>query len=228
MSQPLYIFVDESGDLNFSRKGSLYYTFTAVITTHPTTGIEKIKGLQFDLLAGRKYPDLSREYLDKHLCQHFHATEDKQLVRDEFFSVICSLGSYQVNSIVVRKDKTTPEFHNKNFFYPKFLGILMGDVFSEYDYSSLHIFLDGCAISENKELFKKAIKTEIKVCNPKTEFWIYFPNSASFSYLQIADYVNWAIFRKWEKGDVRSYQLIESILQAPERDLFRNSETQYY
>ena len=51
--------------------------------------------------------------------------------------------------------------------------------------------------------------------------------AASDPCLQVADYCSWAIQRKWELGDVRSYKLISSKISS-EYDLFRVGRTYYY
>ncbi|OHC69590.1 MAG: hypothetical protein A3H93_02840 [Rhodocyclales bacterium RIFCSPLOWO2_02_FULL_63_24] len=45
--------------------------------------------------------------------------------------------------------------------------------------------------------------------------------------LQIADYCNWAVFRKWQKGEVEFYDLIKPALKS-EFDIFRTGTTLYY
>jgi hypothetical protein len=32
--------------------------------------------------------------------------------------------------------------------------------------------------------------------------------------LQVADYCNWAIYRKWTNGDVRSYDIIKDAIRG--------------
>jgi hypothetical protein len=57
---------------------------------------------------------------------------------------------------------------------------------------------------------------------------IYFPPADSNLFLQVSDYINWAIFRKWERGDVRSYNLISNHMGTPELDIFQHGEMEYY
>ena len=45
--------------------------------------------------------------------------------------------------------------------------------------------------------------------------------------IEIADYCNWAIFRKWERQDLRSYELIRSGLRS-EFDIFKSGARHYY
>jgi hypothetical protein len=54
----------------------------------------------------------------------------------------------------------------------------------------------------------------------------YWP-AASDPCLQVADYCCWAIQRKWERGDMRLYELIASKIRS-EFDVFRLGTTVYY
>jgi hypothetical protein len=51
--------------------------------------------------------------------------------------------------------------------------------------------------------------------------------SKTSHYLQVADYCNWAIYRKWENLDTRSYKLIEGAVRS-EFDIFQAGTTFYY
>lgn len=52
-------------------------------------------------------------------------------------------------------------------------------------------------------------------------------SAASEPCLQIADYCCWAIQRQWERGDDRSYVLIQDKIRS-EFDIFRWGATKYY
>jgi hypothetical protein len=224
----LYVFIDESGDFNFSRKGSLHYLFTAVITDSPHKYEGEIKKLQMQILSREILPTLSSAYLDKYLSIKFHAAEDLQVVRDEFYKLIITMDNFVANSVVIRKYRTHPSLQEKNLFYSRFLGSLMAYVFRVYTFTSLCIIVAGCAVESNKDAFKKAVIFELHRRDPKIKFNIYFPPSGSMGFLQVVDYVNWAIFRKWENNDTRSYDLIRGFLRTPEKDLFRNGWKDFY
>jgi len=72
----LYIFLDESGNLDFSRKGTTNYVLAAVTTIAPINNAKKMQQLKYDVL--NENQDL----------EYFHASEDKQAIRDRVFSTI--------------------------------------------------------------------------------------------------------------------------------------------
>jgi hypothetical protein len=45
--------------------------------------------------------------------------------------------------------------------------------------------------------------------------------------LQVADYCTWAIQRKWEREDLRSYALIASKIRS-EYDVWQRGQVRYY
>lgn len=49
---PLYVFIDEGGDFNFSPSGSRVYTISAVITHNPWELLDEMSGLKHRILSG--------------------------------------------------------------------------------------------------------------------------------------------------------------------------------
>jgi hypothetical protein len=45
--------------------------------------------------------------------------------------------------------------------------------------------------------------------------------------VQVADYCNWAVFRKWQRGETEFYDQIKPALRS-EFDIFRTGVTYYY
>ena len=226
--QPLFVFIDEGGDFNFTPSGSKVYTITATISHCPWELLEEATQIRHLILAGELNKELGQEYLEIHLSEKFHASEDLQVVRDNFYEIIQKAEYIKVHSVVVRKNRTNPSLRAPVKFYPKVIASLLDYIFKKYEYSKLCIFLDGVPIKKNKDVFLKSIKAEIRAKQPNKEFSIYFPPSCSNLYLQISDYMNWAIFRKWEKSDERSYDLIKKFLGSTELDMFSNGDMEYY
>jgi hypothetical protein len=56
---------------------------------------------------------------------------------------------------------------------------------------------------------------------------LHFHPNHSHHMLQVCDYVCWAIARKWEHHDHRSYAAISGKI-AMERELFSRGKTHYY
>jgi Protein of unknown function (DUF3800) len=96
-SRFLYIFLDESGNLDFSSNGSRFFQLTGVIQERPFEAHKLLCDLRYDLIeAGAD-------------VQRFHATEDKQEVRNRVFSIIRQyLDKVKIDALIVEKRKTHP------------------------------------------------------------------------------------------------------------------------
>lgn len=225
---PLFVYIDEAGDFNFTPNGSKFYSITATITHCPWESLDDISKLRHGILGKEKHSQLGQEYLEDSLCHKFHASEDKQAVRDDFFSIIAKMTLIKAHSVVIRKNRANPSIREPYKFYSTIICSLLDYVFKTYEYSRLCIFVDSIPMNKRKIDFLKAIKTKLKSKQSEKEYLIFFPPSASNPYLQISDYINWAIFRKWENNDERSYVLIEKILGKKELDMFASGNSEYY
>lgn len=216
----MYIFLDEGGDLNFSDSGTRYFTLTAVSQMRPFTIEPELLILKYDLIE----KGLGIEY--------FHAAEDRQLVRDRVFAAITRHPDrVQVDTIVVEKPKTGPALQPAEYFYPRILGYLLQYVFRSRritDFDELIVITDSLPVSVKRRAFEKGIKQELARMLPQhVQYRLFHHASKSSIGLQIADYCNWAIFRKWEGKDARSYAVIQELIRS-EFEIFRTGTRYYY
>lgn len=98
----LFIFLDESGNLDFSPSGSRYWSLTALCTFEPVRGRESLLHLMYSLA-------------DQGMGQEcFHATEDKQAVRNEVFSCLDTMDDrFEIHSVIAEKSKAHPALYRK-------------------------------------------------------------------------------------------------------------------
>lgn len=82
----VYLFFDESGNLDFSPNGSRYFIFGALTTRTPAAFSRQLSELRYGLL------DRGVE------LEAFHAAEDRQAVRDEVFRLITSIVGFDSTS----------------------------------------------------------------------------------------------------------------------------------
>ena len=225
---PLFVFIDESGDFNFSPSGSEYFTLTALITLVPSEASAEISELKHRILSKEKLSMLTDTYLERRLAHRFHATEDKQVVRDEVFALISSMKYFKAHSVIVQKNKTNPSLYSPHKFYPLLTSSLIDYVCKSYKFSKLVIITDSMPVTSRREAFLKAMKTTISFKSVSKPYSLYCPPSHSNYFLQIADYVNWAIFKKWESKDTRSYEIIKKFLGKTELDYFRTGTKIFY
>jgi hypothetical protein len=220
--KPLYLYLDEGGDLAFSKKGTRYFTLTALVSFGWPVWADILPGLKAKLIAeGVNIP-------------FFHASEDKQRVRDLVFKLLAdNLGKFLIDSLVVEKAKTGPALQDHVQFYSRMIGYLLRYRMKGLDPSAVEkviVITDGLpAAKKKKKAIEKAIKEELSKVHLEGNltYEIIHDTSKNYSGLQLADYCNWAIFRKWERGDLRSYDLIKSRIRS-EFDIFRTGVRYYY
>lgn len=224
----LFIFIDESGNFDFSPKGTKYFVLSAIGTLNPL-GKEKLEEIKYDLM--KNGTDL----------EYFHATEDKQSVRDLVYSFIENMKDIEIDSVIVQKNKTNPSLYisekkkkpkKGEKLYTIALQALLQYIFCRYDNSAkvdqLVIVLSSIFDVNKRELIKKIIKIYLKQIffNP---FYLYFHESRSDKNTQIADYCCWAIYRKWTDGEIRPYNAVNKGNKIKsEFDIFKTGQTIYY
>jgi len=132
--------------------------------------------------------------------------------------------------LIVEKRKTDPTLQADNKFYPTMLGYLLKHILEWHDlnaYKEVIVFTDRLPINKKRKAIEKAVKQTLSEMIPVTATYrVLHHESKSNIDLQIADYFTWAIWRKWDQGDVRSYDLIKSVVKS-EFDIFQ-TETAYF
>ena len=88
---PLFAFLDESGNYQFTRDHPNYIVYAAVITTTPSLFCQDFSELKYELHAQGNCQD------------RFHACEDTQAVRNRVFEIVSRSTGYAVHSVVVKK-----------------------------------------------------------------------------------------------------------------------------
>jgi hypothetical protein len=219
-SRPLYVFLDEGGDLNFSPTGTRFFTLTSVLVQRPFPVDSAMTDLRFDLIEA----GLDIEY--------FHASEDRQPTRDKVFAIIqAALGLFRVDSVIVEKRKTGPSLQADNRFYPMMMGYLLRYVVNHTDMaqtSEVIAITDRIPVNRKRQAVEKAVKTTLAEMLPQgVRYRVLHHDSKSAISLQVVDYFNWAIFRAWERGDRRSLDIVRSAVRS-QLDIFQGGPMPWY
>jgi hypothetical protein len=231
-NKTLYLFIDESGNFDFSAKGSKYFIATALATFDPVIGRENLVKLRYELLAQGN----DQEF--------FHASEDRQIVRDEVFKILnTSVGSYEVHSVIAQKNKADPSLYKEIYqkdgktisrvtgigLYQQVCQTLLKYVFTgkANNIDTIVVVLASLAGGDKKKTILKTLKHFLKTNFPGIPFEIYSHASCADLNCQLADYCCWAISAKWERSELRSYVLIKPQIKN-EFELFRKGKTEHY
>ena len=220
MSGAIYVFLDESGNLDFTMNGTRYFVMTSVSMQRPFPMNDALDAYKYDCL---EY-GLPQEY--------FHAAEDNQLVRGKVFDIIVAhLQNIRVDSLIVEKRKTVPGLQAEGQFYPKMLGHLLKHVLampSHREAAEVIIITDTLPLQRKLKSIRKTIQSTLTEMLPAgAKYQILHHDSRSHRGLQVADYCCWAIFRKYERDDLTAYNRISPAVLS-EFDIFRRGVTYYY
>jgi hypothetical protein len=216
----LHAHLDESGDLNFNPRGSRYYIFAVAWTYDPRSLAHDLTGLRFGYL--KQGVDLAR----------FHACEDQQRVRDAVVAKITERRNWAYAAIVIEKNKVNPAIREEHRFYPQFATmvlrfVLKGCLRRETD--QVLVFTDDVPVKKKREAVKKAINVACRAeLPPRIRFGCYHHPCGSNQWLQVADYCAWAVQRKWERDDRRTYDQLTRHLIKTELNVTARGITRYY
>ena len=214
-----YVYGDESGNFDFSDQegASRYFILTTVVV--------RDHAIEADLM------DLRREltWEGEPLTSGFHATNDKQRVRDRVFAVL-GPHDFRVDATILEKRKADPRIRPTPAFFYGFawyyhLTGLAPILASDAD--EIMVVAASIGTNEMRSDFESAVSAIASAIAPTVSMKATMWQAASNPILQVADYCAWAVRRKWERGDTRSHSLIENRIES-EFDVFRDGATTYY
>lgn len=228
----LFLFVDESGNFDFSLKGTKYFTMTCLSTFNPVKERDKLVELRYRLLS---------DGIDQ---ESFHATEDAQVVRDYVFGVISDLrDDIEVHSVITQKNKVNPTLYKEEYYkkgkkiirntgaklYQTVCKTLLQYVFERSYFKNtdkIVVVLGSMFTKDKQSLILKVLKIYLKE-KFKKPFEIYFQQSKADLNCQLADYFCWAIAIKKERGEERPFKIVESKIQS-QFEIFKQGNKEYY
>ncbi|MGB1219944.1 MAG: DUF3800 domain-containing protein [Alcanivoracaceae bacterium] len=196
-----YLFSDEAGCFEFdvSKPNVSKYLMICTVLTESLDVGKSLLDLRHDLIKN-----------GAQLNDYFHATQDKQDVRDAVYETILQ-HDFQVQAQICEKSKAQSHIRSSKarfYKYPWFYLVKHG--VAPLLSSSSHLYATAASIGTKKE--RKTYITNLNDVMEQTvgcDFTVDFRPCQADPCLQVADYCAWAIQRKWELGDSRSYDLIE-------------------
>ena len=178
---------------------------------------------KYDLIEHRILPRIEMEY--------FHCAQDNRYVRERVFSMLAgSVPHNSVDAVIIEKSKTGPALQPEHCFYPKMLGYLLRYAIQHapHGIGEVVVITDSIPVARKRKAVEKAVKMILKEMLSATIPYRVMHHSSRAHYgLQVADYINWAIYRKWEHGDDSAYSTISDQIRS-EFDIFRSGIRHYY
>jgi hypothetical protein len=213
-----FVFADEAGDFTFAKQNASRYFIVCTITMGSPDIAQDVLALRRELV-WKKQP----------VRDFFHAAEDRQVIRDAFFEMLKG-HKFAVQATVMEKSKAMPKVREtKERFYKygwlyHFRHSLVPHIKDEDEYL---ITAASVGTKKGQAVFTNAVNDVVQQHlvreNWRTDFW----PCANDPCLQAADYCTWAIQRKWERKDDKSFKLIKDRISY-EFDLWSHGAVHYY
>jgi len=191
-----YAYIDETGDLG--EKGSNCFVITAIWINSPALFDRLIKNIR-----RHKF----RKELKK--AQEIKANKSSERLIEHILRKFSEVDTAHAQSIILDKKKLYSEFlkEDKNKLYNFVCGHLASMC---VDSKKLIIRIDRAKGKQDLiDDFNKYMEAKFKEVKWNRELEVYHSWSHSWSGLQIADVVSWAVFNKFEYGNDRYFKLIE-------------------
>ena len=204
----LFVFIDESGNFDFSSKGTRFFVMTAVVALAPLDSAAEMQALRYRLLAGGL--DLTG----------FHASEDRQTTRDAVFETFSRIST--IRSHVIYRDKTQTDIHQRSDagLHSLFGHALIQFAISTYaamDFQRVVVIFDQALTRRKQGAFNATVKPQLKALGKP--FHLYFQPMHADANGQIADYIAWSKFVQLERGEHRPWAALQETLQPTESDM---------
>ena len=215
----LHVFADESGTFDFRHGPNISRFFIVCTVTMPSCDVAT------KLLTLRR--QLAWEGAS--LGDYFHATTDTQEVRDKVFAVICE-HDFRIQATVMEKSKSQPSIREtdarfyQHAWYRHFQFGMSGSIRA---CSEMHITAASVGTKKGQVAFTDAVRDVLRQTVGRLPHRSNFWPCGTDPCLQLVDYCAWAIQRKWEKADTRSYDLIKDRMTY-EYDMFQKGTVHYY
>ncbi|MFV8395327.1 DUF3800 domain-containing protein [Corynebacterium hindlerae] len=213
----LFVFLDESGDMQFGPKATRHFMITAVCTKEPAVSAMKMQNLKYELLA-KGSEDLE-----------FHATNNSKGTRRRVVEVINSIPRMRVHTLWVDKRFTHPKLQKSVGLLGQFacsMGRWIDKVYGNEDIEKVILIFDSVLVGKERDAFLKNIKPAFKKLN--LEYRVLFHPVKQDLNGQIADYFSWAFFQFKEHGKPQFIAELSSSHAWDNFDIFQSGKTHYW
>ena len=193
----VFLFIDESGDLGFSKRSGRWFVFTMVISKNKRI-LEKVV-------------DKTRRGLRKKHRNVFelHAYHANEATRKRLLRKISELKDVQICCVILNKNKVYVDLREqKNYLYNYVANILLdrlhnSELLNEAEHPDI-CFDRKDTKKSLRDNFVRYLEQNLSHKRSST-FKITIHSSHREKALQAVDFISWSIFRKYEQGDFEYY-----------------------
>lgn len=205
-SDRAYIFLDESGNLDFGPKGSRYFVLTSVVMHRPFPVSERLEAYKYDCIENGAN------------IEYFHCHDDRNEIRDAVFdAIVACLEEIRIDCLIVEKARVYPTWREGLSLYSRALDYLLRRALREESDAGVKeviVITDALPVNRKRRTAEKSIQRAVAENQiPGMTYRILHHKSRSHYGLQVADYCCWAIFRKWQKGQSTWYDRLKPAIR---------------
>ena len=204
----VYLFLDEAGNFDFSSNGSAFFIMTCVVVRRPFVLDKPLTSLKYDFIE-------SGCPLEK-----FHACEDRNEVRGKVYHLINKRrSSMHAYAAIVDKRALPDEMKREDELYSRVFDQLTNEIFANEtgpETKMVIITTDSLPKQTKRRRIEKPLKELMKRRFQANgiPYHLMHHQSCSSTYLQIADYLCWAVYRQHTQEHDWPMSRVESCFRA--------------
>ncbi|EFK55364.1 DUF3800 domain-containing protein [Corynebacterium genitalium ATCC 33030] len=213
----LFVFIDESGDMQFGPKASQHFVLSAVCLRDPVYTASVMQRLKYDLMAE------GSEDLE------FHATENTKGTRKRVVDTICGLDGLRVHTVWINKAFAAPNLQNEIELFRLFgaaMGRWVGKALVDDGDQQVIMIFDSVLTGKKRNAFLKKIKPILGELGVKYRV-LFHPVKQDLNG-QIADYFSWAAYRTLERQDSATEDRLKEAVHWDDFNLFQKGDRVYW
>jgi hypothetical protein len=147
---------------------------------------------------------------------NFHATEELQSVRDRVFEELAKW-ELDIDATVIEKGKLGEDLKSDEIALYRWAWRIHFERVAQRlasDGDELLVMTASLGTRRRRQAFHRAVEEVVSQSVRPAAYRTVSWSGASDPCLWVADFCSWAIQRKWERGDARSYVLISNRLRS--------------
>lgn len=188
-AHPLWVFIDESGNFDFSERGTRHFLMTAVATDDPGASATHLLRLKYEqMLRGSNQLD-------------FHATHNSRGTRKRVLSLIGDMSHIRSMTVVFDKAqyRALPDSTTRFILAASTAIAEWACEFAGPTHDHVTLVFDTAYTTAQMSQVKHHLK--IVIAARRMSYRIHFHRVANEPNGQIADYIAWSHFRMIERSD---------------------------
>ena len=152
-SDRAYIFLDESGNLDFGPKGSRYFVLTSVVMHRPFPVSERLEAYKYDCIENGTN------------IEHFHCYNDRNEIRNAVFdAIVACLDEFRIDCVIAEKARTNTRLREGQRLYLWMLAYLLRRALrEEFDagVKEVIVITDTIPVNRKRRMAEKSIQRAV-------------------------------------------------------------------